>query len=196
MNKRHSLSHSLVSAEDSLLVIIDVQEHFLNKLNKKQSKLLTNRISWLIQVAKKLSILIIATAEDIPKLGGISPTISKSLPPGIKTYNKMSFGLTAQKNILNAIKKTKRKTIVLAGMETDVCIAQSALGLLELGFSVVIAEEATTSPKKGHKAGLERIRKAGGLILPLKNLYYEWVRTVKKDNEIMKQLDPPEGLEL
>ena len=108
----------------------------------------------------------------------------------------MSFGLTAQKSILNAIKKTKRKTAVLAGLETDVCIAQSALGLLELGYKVVIAEEATASPGKGQKAGLERINKAGGIILPLKSLYYEWVRTVQKDNYIRKHIKPPLGIRL
>lgn len=108
----------------------------------------------------------------------------------------MSFGLAAQKDIMKAIRRTGRQTAVLAGLETDVCIAHSAIGLLKLGYQVVVAPETTGSPGPAHEIGLERIRNAGGIILPLKSLYYEWVRTVKKNNDIISRLGAPGAIKL
>jgi len=196
MRSNYSLSNSLVSADDSALVIIDVQKHFINKLGKKKGQLLVSRIGWLVELAKMLDIPLIVTAEDIPSLGGIYPGLNKKLPPGLKVYNKMSFGLAAQPGIVRAVKRTKRKTMVLVGLETDVCVAHSALGLLKLGCKTVIVSDATGSPGAAHKAGMERVKNAGGIILPLKNLYYEWVRTVRKDTSIISRLGAPDGIKL
>jgi len=196
MNKNYSASKSLVSSDDSALVIIDVQDHFINKLDKKRGRLLINRIGWLIEVAKILDIPLVVTAEDMPNLGSVFGSIIKKLPPDTKIYNKMSFGLAAQDDILKAIKSSGRKTMVVTGMETDVCIAHSVLGLLELGYKVVVVPEATDSPGRAHESGIERIKNAGGIILPLKSLYYEWVRTVKKNNDIISRLGAPDAIEL
>jgi nicotinamidase-related amidase len=196
MHKRNPILQSLVRADDSALVIIDVQEHFIGKLNKKAGRLLISRIGWLAGLAGILGVPLIVTAEDIPRLGGIYPVLNKKLPPGLKLYNKMSFGLAGQPDIVRAVSRSGRKTMVLAGLETDVCVAQSALGLMELGYQVAVIPEAVGSPGPSHKKGLERIKQAGGLILPLKGLYYEWVRAVRKDKEVMRRLGAPDGVRL
>ena len=107
----------------------------------------------------------------------------------------MTFGLTAQTDILEAVQKTGRRTAVLIGYETDVCITHSALGLIDLGFRVVVVADATGSPGDAHQIGLERIRGAGGIIVSAKSLYYEWVRTVEKANEFEALgIETPEGI--
>ncbi len=105
--------------------------------------------------------------------------LQNSLPPDTKIYNKMIFGLAAQPDILEAVQETGRKTAVLIGYETDVCITHSALGLIDLGYKVAVVADATGSPGEAHQIGLERIRGAGGIIVSAKSLYYEWVRTVE-----------------
>ena len=107
----------------------------------------------------------------------------------------MIFGLTAQPDILGAVQQTGRKTAILIGYETDVCIAHSALGLMDLGYRVAVVANATGSPGDAHQIGLERIRDAGGIIVSAKSLFYEWVRTVEKSLEFATLgIEPPDGM--
>ncbi len=180
-----SLHGRLIDVDDCLLIVIDVQEAFLRKLPEAESELLVNRIGWLVQVAGKLGVPMIGTAEDVAQLGGLVPAIAEKLPaeacaePGeVAIYNKMVFGLADQPDILAAVEKTGRKTTVLVGLETDVCVAHSALGLLQHGYNVIALTDATASPDSGHAIGLERMKRAGVLLMTCKSLFYEWVRTV------------------
>ncbi|HXQ37078.1 MAG TPA: isochorismatase family protein, partial [Anaerolineales bacterium] len=125
----------------------------------------------------------------------VSNEVIEILPPETNIYNKMTFGLAAQSDILEAVQATGRKTIVLIGYETDVCVAHSALGLMVLGYMVVVVADATGSPGEAYQYGLERIRQAGGIILSAKSLYYEWVRTVAKAMEFENSgIETPEGI--
>ncbi len=83
MMESQALLKSLVDADDSILIIIDVQESFLEKLKPTHGDLsvLVNRIDWLINVANRLTIPIIATAEDIPRHGSIVKKLAQRLPP-------------------------------------------------------------------------------------------------------------------
>ncbi len=170
---------SLIKADDCMLIAIDIQDAFLEKLTTLQAEELIRRACWLISVAKWLNIPTIVTAEDIADLGTVHTSIQDCLS-NESIYDKMIFGLAEQADIMSAIQETKRKTCVLIGLETDVCIAQSALGLMQKGYQVIVVADATGSPKKAHKAGLQRIKNAGGLIIYTKALYYEWIRTVEK----------------
>jgi nicotinamidase-related amidase len=169
----------LIDAHDSALVVIDVQDFFLEKLTTTERLAVTKNIAWLIGVASKLEIPIIATAEDIPAVGGVSGAIVNKLPAGTPVLNKMTFGLTAEPEIMAAVAQTGRKTAVLVGLETDVCVAHSALGLLKAGYRVVVPADAVASPESGQQFGLIRMGDAGVLISSTKGLYYEWMRTVK-----------------
>jgi nicotinamidase-related amidase len=91
----------------------------------------------------------------------------------------MIFGLAADPDILNAVQSTNRRTPILLGLETDVCVAQSAIGLLKKGYQVVVLEDAVGAPGKAHQYGLARMRGAGVLISNVKSLFYEWLRTVE-----------------
>lgn len=195
-----SLLTSLIDVDDCLLIVIDVQAVFLRKLPEVESELLVNRIGWLIQVADKLHLPIIGTAEDMAKLGGLVSPIAEKLPAGTAVYDKMIFGLADQPDILAAVARTGRKTAVLVGLETDVCIAHSALGLLQQGYNVVAVSDATASPGSGQMIGLERMRRAGVLLVTAKSLYYEWLRTVTADDEFRanfeREIRLPKGVDL
>ena len=179
MPKRASLENSLIEVGDCCLVLIDVQQGFLDKLSKKGSKRLAKRLLWLVKVAVKLEVPVVVTAEDIEGNGSVIPKLLKFLPPGIQVHNKMVFDLAADSGIMRAVKATGRGTAVLAGLETDVCVAHSAIGLLGTGYKVVVVEDACAAPGKAHRYGLARMRGAGALISNLKSLYYEWLRTVE-----------------
>lgn len=186
---------SLIEVNDSMLIAIDVQPHFVKKESKDDPNSLLQRICWVIKVANWLSVPLIVTAEDIPRTGNVAEEVAELLPPNTKIYNKMTFGLAAQPDILEAVQQTQRKTAVLIGYETDVCVAHSALGLMDFGFQVAIVEDATGSPGSAHQIGIERIRHAGGIIVSAKSLYYEWIRTVAKALEFEDSgIATPEGI--
>jgi len=188
---------SLIDINDSLLIAIDIQPSFVKKENKSENNPLLQRMCWVIKVANWLGVPLIVTAEDIPRTGNVSGEVAEILLPDTKIYNKMTFGLADQPEILEAVQQTQRKTAVLIGYETDVCVAHSALGLMDLGYRVVVVADATGSPGGAHLIGLERIRHAGGIIVSAKSLYYEWVRTVAKALAFEDfGIETPEGIVL
>lgn len=186
---------SLLEVNDSLLVVIDIQPSFVRKENAVEPNPLLQRMCWVIQVANWLKVPLVVTAEDIPNSGNISEEVSQILPPDTKIFNKMTFGLAAQRDILEAVQATGRNTAILIGYETDVCITHSALGLMDLGYRVAVVADATGSPAEAHQIGLDRIRRAGGIIVSAKSLYYEWIRTVEKSIEYQNSgIETPEGM--
>ena len=188
---------SLIEVSDSILIVIDIQPSFVKKENKNENNLLLQRMCWVIKVAKWLGIPLIVTAEDLPRTGNVSAEVAEILPLDTKIYNKMTFGLAAQPDILEAVQQTRRNTAVLIGYETDVCVAHSALGLMDLGYRVVVVADATGSPGEAHQIGIERIRAAGGIIVSAKSLYYEWVRTVEMALAFEDAgIETPEGIVL
>jgi nicotinamidase-related amidase len=185
----------LLDVNDSLLIVIDIQPSFVKKENKTEPNPLLQRMCWVIKVANWLQVPLVVTAEDIPHTGNICEEVAQILPPNTKIFNKMTFGLAAQADILEAVQNTNRKTAVLIGYETDVCITHSALGLLELGYQVIVVKDATGSPGQAHQIGLDRIHGAGGIIVSAKSLYYEWIRTVEKSIEYETSgIETPEGM--
>jgi nicotinamidase-related amidase len=188
---------SLIEAEDSLLIVVDIQPSFVRKESREGHDPLLQRMCWVIKVANWLNVPMVVTAEDIPRKGDVSDEVAEILPPGTKVFNKMSFGLAAQADILEAVRRTLRRTAVFIGYETDVCIMQSALGLLDLGYRIVVVSDATGSPGGAHQLGLDRIRGAGGIIVGAKSLYYEWIRTVERSIAIEgSKIPTPEGIVL
>ena len=180
MSKKPSILNSLIDADDSCLIVIDAQKVFFDKLAEEEVVPLIKRMVWIVDVAFKLEIPVIVTAEYIEENGSIIPELLEVLPPETKIHNKMIFGLAADPEIFGAVQKTERNTAILLGLETDVCVAQSAIGLLENRYRVAILEDAVGSPGKAHQYGLARMRSAGVLLSNVKSLFYEWLRTVEK----------------
>ena len=180
MSNKPSILNSLIDADDSCLIVIDAQKVFFDKLAEGEVEPLIKRMVWIVDVAVKLEIPVVVTAEYIEKNGSVIPELLEVLPPETKIHDKMIFGLAADPEILGAVQKTNRDTAILLGLETDVCVAQSAIGLLENGYRVAALEDAAGSPGKAHQYGLARMKSAGVLLSNVKSLFYEWLRTVEE----------------
>lgn len=178
MSVSGNIKNSLVAVDDSVLIVIDIQDSFLSKYDATVSEALVAKAVWIIQVAQYLKVPIVAMAEDIPHGGDLNQTILDALPAGHKTYNKDFFGLAGNPDILAAVVETGRKTAVLIGVETDVCVAQSAIGLMQNGYQVVVLSDAVATTTGSDEIGLIRMREAGAVISAVKPLYYEWQRSV------------------
>jgi nicotinamidase-related amidase len=184
-------SAPLFTADKCALVVIDVQDYFLAKLPLDWRKPLVDRIAWLMRVASILEIPIIATAENIASDGPLVPDLVKQLHAGANVQDKKVFGLCGQSDILEVIRKTERSECVLVGLETDVCISHSALGLLDQGFRVAAIEDATASPPPHHDAGLRRMAAGGVILTNTKGIYYEWVRDLATNTQVQSRINLP-----
>ena len=193
MQESISLRNRLIDVDDSVLVVIDVQDSFLKKYSEGERKLLKMRIGWVVDVAVRLDVPVVAMAEEIPAMGSVSPFISKKFPADTAIFSKMTFGLAADEKIMAAINITGRKTAILVGLETDVCVAHSALGLQQKGYQVAVVADATGAPGKAHEYGLERMKQAGVVISNVKSLFYEWIRTVDRCVEFMAKYEKEIG---
>jgi len=198
--KQSNIQRALIDVDHSVLIVIDVQPPFLDKLPREDGQLLRNRICWLIGVADWLHVPLVVTAEDIAREGGVDPQVARALPANVQAHNKMVFDLAADPAILAAVAQSGRKTAVLVGLETDVCVAHSALGLLGHGYQVAVVADATGSPGTAHGFGLERVADAGALIISVKSLFYEWMRTVERARQFRtataRTLAIPDGVRL
>ena len=200
MSTQQTMQQQLTDRDDSVLIVVDVQQSFVDKLDGAAVAPLLNRIRWTVEMAGRLAIPVVVTAEDIESVGPTIPFVAEVLPDGTTEHDKMTFGLTGDPLIAGAVEATGRRTAVLIGFETDVCVMQSALGLLQNGLRVVVLADATGSPGDGHEAGISRMRDASAVISTVKGTFYEWVRTLHFADE---HLDPeiwsgdrPDGIEL
>ena len=190
--------YALIDPDDSVLIVIDVQPVFLYKLPQAEGAQILNKICWLIDVAKWRDIPLVVTAEE-HNLFPIAQQLSSSLPANTPIFNKLTFGLTDQADILAAVKQTGRKTAILVGFETDVCVMHSALGLLAHGYRVAVVRDAVGTPEPNEGIGIGRIQQAGGLIVNTKGLFYEWLRdveTVTRFHQEMPHMRARAGIQL
>jgi nicotinamidase-related amidase len=170
----------LLDADDCVLAVIDAQNGFLRKLPDEEAAELVERIRWLCRLAAWLRVPVVVTEEEPEKNGPTAAPITEALAPETATHTKPVFALSACPAILEDVIRHDREAVVLCGLETDVCVAQSALGLLDLGKRVVVVEDAVGSPETAHAQGLARMKRAGVELVGLKGLAYEWLRTVER----------------
>ena len=189
----------LLERDRSCLIVIDVQDYFLGKLPLDWREPLVERMAWLMRVARALDIPIIATAEDVERDGPLVPALAELMPPDAPpVFNKMIFGLMAQDDIRAAVEGCGRDNFVLVGLETDVCIAHSALGLKAAGYRACVVEDATGSPPPNHDHGIQRLRDAAVTVTSLKGVYFEWVRDLATSARVKAEINvpPPPGITL
>ena len=170
----------LIDRADSILVVVDAQPGFSGASEEAVAAAARSRevAAWLAGVAAALGIPIVVTEEDAAVNGPTDPAIRERLPPATAVFAKPVFGLADVPKILAAVDASGRRTAVIVGAETDVCVAQSAIGLRDRGFRVVVVSDATFSPGAMHDLGLRRVREAGCELHHAKGVYYEWIRTL------------------
>lgn len=148
--------------DEAVLVIVDIQERLATVMEKRQ-KVIDNCLH-LIEAAKLLHIPIILT-EQYPK--GIGHTVKeiREALPSYEPIEKITFSCCKGPSFLGSLASTGRKKIILAGMETHVCVLQTCIGLLREGYSVHTVMDAVCSRAEDNfAAGIEFMRAAGAVI--------------------------------
>ena len=186
MSKVQGIQSKLVDVDDSVLIVIDIQDSFLQKYDNARSREIVAKVAWLLHVANAMNVPVVAMAEDIEYSGNLNQQVRDALPEGTVVHDKDAFCLTDNPEILDAVKATGRKTAVLVGMETDVCVSHSALGLIGQDYQVAVIKDAVVTTASDEEFGLSRMREAGVAVCSVKSLYYEWVRSVSNIKELLE----------
>jgi nicotinamidase-related amidase len=186
----------LVDHADSVLVVIDVQEGFygegLPPGESARAREALARMTWLARVARRLAVPAVLTEEDPQRNGATFSPIADVFPDAGPVV-KPTFGLTGTPELVDRIESTRRTTAVLIGFETDVCVAQSAIGLKERGLRVIVVEDAVFSPGEMHDRGLARMASEGIEMNHCKGLAYEWTRTLEQSRSVLEAPDVGEA---
>ena len=160
-------------------LIIDVQEFFLAQTDKRvRSKIETNTKNF-ASLLGYFRIPMVATLErPVDQKGALPREIAKHVSEDAKIFEKDFFDLTKEKKIADYIARLKKKQVIVAGCETDVCVLQSCLGLLALGYDVYVVEELVFSSSRNVDAAIARMKAAGAVFVTYKSLYYELIEAV------------------
>ncbi|MBI3593247.1 MAG: hydrolase [Nitrospirae bacterium] len=160
--------------DNAALVIIDIQDRLAAAM-KVRDKVIKNCLH-LIELSKLLNIPIVLT-EQYPKgLGRTVAEIKEQLPV-YQPIEKLTFSCCEEPNFLNEIKKLNKKTIILTGMETHICILQTCIGLLKEGFNVHLVRDGVCSrTKENWKTGTGFMRDAGAVITCTETVLFQLLK--------------------
>ncbi len=165
-----------LEADKCALVVIDVQEKLLVPIFEKER--LVRNAQLLIRLAGILKMPVLAAAQYRRGLGDLVPEIASVLPDPTP-IDKMEFNCFGNERFCSVVKSVpgKRNTLLLCGMESHICVTQTALGALERGYLVHVASDAVSSRSEWNwKIGLDRMKAAGAVISSTEMMIYELLR--------------------
>ena len=159
-------------AEDSLVVVIDIQDKLLAKIPRAEA--LVRNAGFVLDAAAALGVPVRAT-EQYPKgLGPTTAEIARRLPANIPA--KTAFSCCGAGTFLEELEMLRRPNVVLVGMETHVCVAQTALDLLRAGLHVFLPADALAARGElDHEVALRRLEQAGAVPTTAEAVAFEWL---------------------
>lgn len=166
----------MANSENSVLMVIDIQERLTTAMPPGVRDRVIEQVSILLKAAECLSLPVVVT-EQYPK--GLGPTevaLKQLLHADTPVVEKTQFSSAAVSEVSDFLKNSGRKQVFLAGMETHICVLQTALGLLNQGYEVFVIEDAVSSRAKGNQFNaLQRMRLAGAVITNVESVLFEWL---------------------
>jgi nicotinamidase-related amidase len=166
-----------LEAEQCALIVIDVQDKLLPPIFQKEQLVRNSQL--LIRAAGVLQIPAIVSTQYSKGLGKTVPEVA-SLLPETEAIDKDRFSCFGSDVFCTLLKRLpgNRNTLLLCGMESHICVAQTALAALREGYLVHVASDAVSSRTEWNwKIGLERMHAAGAVISSTEMIIYELMRS-------------------
>lgn len=170
------IARRTLDARQCALVVIDIQEKLLPAVLNREELVRNSRM--LIRLATVLEIPTLLTTQYSRGLGMTVPEIA-GLLPRVKAFDKVEFGCFGNEEFRTALRELPghKTTVLLCGMESHICVMQTALGALENGYMVHVASDAVGSRTDWNwRLGLERMESAGCVISSTEMMMYELLR--------------------
>lgn len=171
---------STLSREGCALVVIDPQERLATAMDRRDAVLAST--CRLLGVAGILGLPVVATRQYPKGLGDLDGVVLSAIEGAqqagseVRVVDKVSFDCFAEPAFRDAVAGTGRRQLVLVGMETHICVTQTALAALAEGFDVhVIADACCSRDAANHDLALARLRSAGAVVSTWESAAYELV---------------------
>ncbi len=170
----------MLNKDNSVLVIIDIQDRLVAALSEDT---IVKKSAILAEAARILGVPVVVT-EQYPQ--GLGPTVSalkEKFSSETPIVEKTAFSALQEPSFKSVLESTGRKRVIICGIETHVCVHQSAADLLDAGYEVYVAKDACASRNKYEfKMGIERMQSNGAKISCVEIILFEWLRGAKAPN--------------
>lgn len=163
----------LARKDDSVVLVVDLQPKFLAPIF--ESERVVRRAEFILKVAQLLDIPVFATEQNRERMGGTHESLLPLLAPST-TQEKMRFSCFGCENLEVWLAQQHRRQVILVGIETHICVNQTAHNLVDLGYAPILAEDAISARTQVmHRNGIERMRAHGATIAHTESIAYEWM---------------------
>jgi nicotinamidase-related amidase len=192
MTFRNGLA-SLLRPEDSVLVLIDHQPYQLANLNSHDPHMVVNNSTALAKAAKAFGVPTILTSVIAARGGLIFPQITDVFP-GQEVIDRTLINTWEDRKVVDAVKATGRKQLIIAGLWTEICVAMPVIQALGEGWDVTVITDASGAVSvEAHQVAIQRMIAAGANMMTWLALAAEWQRDWARTDhaaeltEILKQ---------
>ena len=170
---------TIARRDDSVLVVVDEQQRLAAAMARRVPVVAaTVRV---VRAAALLGIPMVVTRQYPKGLGDLEPELVEAIvaaqAAGAQVFrvDKLSFDCFGEPTFREAVAASGRRQLVLAGMETHICVTQTALAALRGGFDVHVAADACCSREHDHhELAVARMRAAGAVVSVSESVMYEW----------------------
>lgn len=168
------MRHSILKQEDTILLVIDIQERLWNAMYNKEE--IERNAGMLVELASRTGIPIILTEQYKKGMGGTIPSIGERMK-GTEAIEKLCFNSFDSDLFKDMLSSLHRKTLLITGMEAHICILQTALAAIGHDYAVHVVADATGSrTERNHNIGLERMRDAGCVVTSAETAAFEIIK--------------------
>ncbi len=178
MNSPREIRRSMtLDREDTLLLIIDIQEKLAGAMDESAMEEMQEGVSRLVEGCKILDIPILMT-EQYPKgLGSTVAWLKELLPEDVQPISKVHFSCRDVPEVMDALSALQRKKIILVGLETHICLYQTARDFLDEGFDVFVPSDGVLSRfEENYDVGLDLLDKAGVTITTVETILFDLLK--------------------
>lgn len=164
----------MLMPENTVLMVVDVQGKLAQLMHEKH--LLFESLQKMIKGAHILGVPIIVTEQNPDGLGPTIPEIADLLSNG-QPISKLSFSCCGNEQFMQALQALERKQVLMTGIEAHICVYQTTMELLEMGYEVQVVVDAVSSRTAVNKAiGLERMKDVGASLTSVETALYELLK--------------------
>ncbi len=176
MHTKDCTTPNLIARDDSVLVVIDVQKRLMPVIANKET--VTDNLVRLLKFSQIIGLPVILTEQE--KLGDTLPELLEARS-GLQPIGKLDFDCFGCEEFAQEVGKVGRNTLILCGVETHICVAQTALHAVP-DYTVQVISDATSSRKvENWQVALERMRQARVVVTSTEMVIYELLERAGTD---------------
>lgn len=183
MTTRETTVNLLCHAEDSCLLVIDIQTRLTSVMPGKVLDRLERNSTLLLKTAAQLSIPVFVTRQYPQGLGPLVPDIENALPDNKKLFEKTCFSCADADNFMHELENSGKKQVIITGIEAHICVLQTAIDLLCAGYSVFVVIDAVCSrQRENYENAISRLQQSGIITCNTESIIFEWLKDSRNEH--------------